>query len=85
MSAGKGRKRYVDYTKDRSKPPCLTHGTSNSSDECKVLGEFCSKNAKSIPTKERGRDPTNRKKFNTQKYNNAISKSAVDKILLQGS
>ena len=60
----KRRKRYVDYPKGKSKPTGLIHGPGNSSDECKVLGDFFSKYDKSMPTKDWGNDTTNRKKFN---------------------
>ena len=79
-SAGNCRKIYVDHTKDRSKPTKIIHGPGNSSDECKVLGDFGSKYAKIRPTEDRGNDATNRKKFNSQ---HAIVNSSVDEILLQ--
>ena len=66
-SAGNQRKRYVDNPKDISKPTCLINGTGNSSDECKVLGDFGSKYATITPTKDRGNDPEIRNKFNRQK------------------
>ena len=78
-SAGNRRKIYVDHTKDRSKPTQIIHGPGNSSDECKVLGDFGSKYAKIRPTEDRGNDVTNRKKFNSQ---HAIVNSSVDEILL---
>ena len=63
----KGRKRYVYYPRYRSKSICLIHGPENSSDKCKVLGQFGSKYAKSRPTKDCGKDTANRNKFNSQK------------------
>ena len=46
-------KRYVDYPKDIPKYSCIIHVPGNSSDECKVLGEFGSKYSKIMPTKDR--------------------------------
>ena len=82
-SSGKHRKIYIDHPKDRYKPTRLIHGPGNSSDECKVPGDFGSKHAISRPTKGHRNDPTNRKKFNTQEENNDIVNIAVDKIILQ--
>ena len=41
-SAGKRQKRYVDHPTDKSKI-ILIYGPGNSSDECKVLGDFGAK------------------------------------------
>ena len=59
----------------------LLHGPGNSSDECKVLGDFGSRYAKSRPTKYRGTNPIQINKFNRQQENNSIVDSAVDEIL----
>ena len=45
---------------------CLIHGPGNSSDECKVLGEFGDKYAKGKPKKDYGNRPIPRKKINRQ-------------------
>ena len=76
-------KRYLDHTKDRSKPICIIHGPGHSSDECKVLGDLGSKYAKSMTTKDRGRDLEKQNKFKGQQDNNAIFNHAVDDIILQ--
>ena len=78
---GKHRKRYVDHPQGESKN-CLIHFPGNSSDECKVMGDFGSKYVKSTPTKDRGNDTVPRNKFNIQQENNDIVNSAVDEILL---
>ena len=80
-SAGKRRKRHVDIPTGKSKT-CLIHGPGNSSEECKVLGDFVTKYANSRPTKEYGKIPLPRKKVNKQQENNAIVKNEVDEILL---
>ena len=77
-SADKGRKVCVDHLKDISTPTCLIHGPGHSSDQCKVLGDFGSKYAKSRPTKDRRKNPANRNIFNRQQENNAIFNHAVD-------
>ena len=82
-SAVNCRKSYVDHSEDRSKPTCIIHGPGNSSDECKVLGDFGSKYSKIRPTKDRGKDPATVKKLNSQQENNAIVDNAVKKILPQ--
>ena len=46
----------------------------------KVLGDFGSKYARSRPTKDRGQDPANRNKFNSQQESNDIVNNTVDKI-----
>ena len=74
---------YVDYPKGNSKPTCLIHNPGHSSYECKVLGDFGSKYAIIMPTKDHGHNPANINKFNSQKENNDIFNSAVDEILLQ--
>ena len=55
--AYKRRKMYVDHPKDRSKPTCIVNGPVNSSDECKILGDYGYKYSKSSPTKERWHEP----------------------------
>ena len=80
-NTGKHRKRYVDHLERESKI-CLMYGSGYSSDECKVLGDLCSKYVKSRPTKDRGHDTVPRNKFNIQQENNSIVNSAVDEILL---
>ena len=82
---GKRRKIYVDQPTGNSKPTCLIHGPGHSPDECKVLGDFGSKYAKSRPTKDRENDTTNKKKFNSQQGNNGIVNSSVEEILLHES
>ena len=47
----KYRKRYVDYPRGKSKT-CLMHVPVNSSDKCKVLGDFGFKYVNSRPTKD---------------------------------
>ena len=79
----KRRKTYVDHPKDKTKPICLIHSPGNSSDKCKVLGDFGSKYAKSSPTKDLMYDTKNRKKFNRQQEKSTIVKHAADKILPQ--
>ena len=81
--SGKNKKSYLDNPKDRTKHNCLIHGTGHSSDECKVLGDFGSKNSKIRITKDHGHYPTTRKEFNIQKENNDIVNHAADEILLQ--
>ena len=82
-SGGKRRKKYVDHPKDSSKPICLIRGPVHSSYEFKVMWDYCSKCTKVRPTKDRGHNPTKKKKFNRQEYNNDIVNHAVDEILLQ--
>ena len=82
-SAGKLRKRHVDYPKGNPKPTCLIHVPSNPSDKCKVLGDFGSKYAKISPNKDHRHDPTTKKKFNRQHNDNDIVNSLVDKILMR--
>ena len=66
-SSGKNRKRYVDHLKDRSKLNFLIHVPGHSSDECKVLGDFCFKYSKSRPTKDRGNDPITKKMLDSKR------------------
>ena len=66
-SADKLRKRYIYHPKGKSKPTCLIHGPGNSSDECRVLGDFGSKYAKIRPTKDRGHYTKNINKINRHK------------------
>ena len=81
-SAGKRRKRYVDYLEGKSKPTCLIHGSGNSSYECNILGDFDSKYVKSRPNKDHGHDNVPRKQFNRQQENNSIINSKGDEIIL---
>ena len=81
-SAGKRRKKYVDYPNGRSKTTCIINGSGNLSDEFNVLRDFCFRYTKNRPTKESGHDPINRKKLCRQQVNNSIVISAVDEILL---
>ena len=81
-SSVKCRKRYVYYPKGKSKTTCLIHGPGHLSYECKVLGDFGSKYAKSRSTKYRGHNIIPRKKFNSQQENNFIVNSEVYEILL---
>ena len=62
-SAGKHRKSYVDRPTGKLKT-CLIHGPGHSSEECKVLGDFGTKYAKSRPTEDHGNSPVPRKKIN---------------------
>ena len=80
-----GAEKYLDHTKDRSKPIRIIHGPSHSSDECKVLGDLGSNYAKSSPTEDCGHDFANKKKLNRQQDNNAIVNHKLDEILLKGS
>ena len=59
---------------------CLIHGPEHSPDECKVLGDFGSKYAKTIHNKDCGNNTVPRHKFSRYQDNNAIFNSAVDKI-----
>ena len=49
-----------------NKKICLIHDPRNSSDECKVLGEFGAKYAEGRPTKFHGNHTVLRKTFNRQ-------------------
>ena len=80
--SGKRRKRYVDNLKDRSKLTCLVHGPGNSSDGCKVLGDFGYKYSERIPTKYHGHEPTTNKQFDINQENNHIVWHTVDEIIL---
>ena len=80
--AVKHRKMYVDHPKDISRLICLIHGPGNSSDECKVLGEFCCRYSKSRPTKDYGHDPVTIKNQYTARENDIVQ-HAVDGITLQ--
>ena len=62
-SADKRRNSYADHPKDRSKLTCLIYGPVHSSDECKVLGDFCYNYSKIRPTKDRGHDHAVKKQF----------------------
>ena len=57
---------YVYHPTDRSKQTFLVHVSGNSSDECKVLGDFSSKYSKIGSSKDRGNDPATKKKSNRQ-------------------
>ena len=78
--AGKRRKRHI-YTLTVKSKTCLVHGPGNSSEECKVLGDFVTKYTNIRPTKELGSIPTPRVNFNGRQENNAIVNNAVDEIL----
>ena len=80
-SAGKRRKRYVDYPRVKSKTYHI-YGPGNLSDEFKVLVDFGYKYVNCRPTKVCGHDPVPIKIFNRKKENNSSVKSAVDEILL---
>ena len=60
-SIGNHRKRYVEHPRVIYKYNCIIHDLNNSSDDCKVLGEFSSKYSKIRPTKYRGHYPATRK------------------------
>ena len=75
--------KYVDHTNDILNTACIIHGPGNSSDECKVLGDFGYKYDIIRPTKDRGNYLANKKKFNRQKQNNDIFNHAVDETLPQ--
>ena len=61
-SSGKCIKSYVYHPKDRTKITCLIHGSENTSDECKFLGDFGTKYSKNRPNKYCRHEPTNKKK-----------------------
>ena len=69
-------KQRVDITTGKSKT-CLIHCPGNSSEECKVLGDFGTKYANVRPTKDRGSIPVPRKKINRRQENNVIFNNAV--------
>ena len=77
VSASKRRKQYVDHLKSASKT-CMIHGAGNDYDECKVLGEFGTKYAADQPTKDRGSDPTPRKRL--KKKEHTIINNVVDEL-----
>ena len=77
------RKRYVDHLNDRYKLTFLVNGTGHSSDECKVLEDFCSKYSKARPTKDHRLQPETKNKFNRHQENNYIVNHAVGDIILQ--
>ena len=58
--SGKHLKIYVDILNRESKT-CLIHDSRNSSDECKVLGDFGDKYDKIKPTNDHGNHPIPRK------------------------
>ena len=53
-SSDNRRKRYVDYSKGKSKPTCIILGPGHSSDKYKVLGDFVSNYANIRHTNNRG-------------------------------
>ena len=79
----KHRKRYLDHTKDKSKLTCHIHGPINSSDECKVLGDFGTKYDTYRSTKDHRQDPATKKSFGRQQENNTMIQHVVDEIILQ--
>ena len=81
-SSDKRRNMYIYYPKGNSKPPCLVHGPSYSSDERKVLGDFGYNCVRSRPNKDHVSDPSSRNKFNRHQDNHYILNSSVDEILL---
>ena len=83
QSADLCRKRYVDHTEGRSKLNCLVHSPGHSSDECKVLRNFCSKYFKRRPNKYCIQEPSPQKEFFRQQYNNSIVQNSVDELILQ--
>ena len=60
----------------------MIHCIGNSSEECKVLGEYGAKYAASQRTKDHGRNPLPRKRFQKNQENHAIINNVVDDILL---
>ena len=80
---GKHKKRYVNHPRDQSKLTCIISGPGNSSDECKVLGDFGSKYTKIRPNKERSPELTLKKKVGIQQEKNTSIQHAVDEIILQ--
>ena len=81
-SNDKHGKIYVDHPNDKSKSIGLIHGHSHSSDDFKVVGDFCYKYAKSRPTNYRGNNPANKNEFSRQTNNNDIVKQEFYEILL---
>ena len=79
--SAKLRKRYVDSPNGKS-IICLIHGPGNSSEECKVLGDFGTKCAKSRSTKYHGNNYVPRGGINIHKENKTIVNNAANEILL---
>ena len=77
----KRRKQYVYSSKSKSKT-CLIHAPWNSSNECKVLGDFDARYPKGKPTKDHRNNPVLGKKISRHQENNAVINNTVDKILL---
>ena len=80
-SDGKLRKINVDYPEGKYKSTCVIHGSSNSSDECKVLGDFGSAYDKIYLLRTAGTIPY-QECLNRNEEKNYIVDSAVDEILL---
>ena len=81
--AGKRRKSYIDHLKDKSKLICLIHGPGNSSDKCKILGEFGTKYDNIRPTKVHRQAPATNNVFGRHQEKNDIVQHAVDEIILR--
>ena len=79
-SSDKRRKIYV-YRSTGEMKTCLIHIPGHSSDECKVLVDFCANYAKGRHTKDHNNYPVPRRNFNRRKGNNAIINNVVDEIL----
>ena len=79
--SGNSKKRHLDIPTGKSKI-CLIHGPGYSSEECKVLGDFGTKYAKSRPTKGHSSSPVPRKRIKRHQENKSIVNNAVDEILL---
>ena len=82
-SASKRRKRCVDHPKDISKLICLICGPGNSSNECKILGDFVTSYAKVGTNKDCSHDPATKERFILNKENNNAIQHAVDEIIPQ--
>ena len=76
-------RKYVDHPQGRSKHTCLIRGPSHSSDECKVLVNFCFNYSKSRPTKDRWHDTTTINKLNRHQEKILIVNHALDEIILR--
>ena len=59
--AGKHKKRWVYFPRDRSKFTCISNGPGNSSNECKVLNDIGNKYVKDRHFKDNIQDPTSNK------------------------
>ena len=71
---------YVYHQKERYKHTCRIQVPGNSTDGCKILGDFGSNNFQIKNIKD---DPTTIKKFNRQEEENASVNNGVDEIILQ--